>query len=453
MALTDNIIAYYKLEDLTDATGNGNTLTAVNSPSVVTGKIWNCYDFVKSSNQCLYTTSLFSWNWAYTYSFWVAPVKITTNDTIENFTKPLWDHSTIWWSLIFTYWKAWWSSQQEALTISVYSWEAYTTVNRTTDQWYHICYVHTDATTNTLYINGVLQTINNSSTLNNRTVTTWDFTISNSVRAWTYQPTDAKIDEVWLRSRALSSTEVALLYDTNRWNQYPFHPLTLTFWEFLGSGAATTKGLYHLNWNSIDSSWNGNNWVDTNVSYSLANGKFWQGAWFNGSSSTMKITANNIIWASYTINAIIKPTTTAWVTSVVTSITDKSWSLWFIDLNFQVLLISGKLEFRWTKASPNTDYTVTSVANISTTEWTFATLVYNDSDKTGKIYLNWKLDNSASRPNWVNALNLPVFVWVYNLFLWYYYSWLIDEVIIENVARSPEKVKRYYSFAKGRFAA
>lgn len=49
--------------------------------------------------------------------------------------------------------------------------------------------------------------------------------------------------------------------------------------------------LYHLNGNSNDASGNGRNGTDANISYSLANGKFGQGAGFNGSSS--KITIGN----------------------------------------------------------------------------------------------------------------------------------------------------------------
>lgn len=49
-------------------------------------------------------------------------------------------------------------------------------------------------------------------------------------------------------------------------------------------------GLWHLNGNSNDSSGNAYNGVDTNITYSLANGKFGQGAGFNGTSS--KIVAN-----------------------------------------------------------------------------------------------------------------------------------------------------------------
>ena len=55
--------------------------------------------------------------------------------------------------------------------------------------------------------------------------------------------------------------------------------------EYNGAGSGTTKLLAHLNGNSNDSSGNANNGSDTNITYSLANGKLGQGAGFNGSSS------------------------------------------------------------------------------------------------------------------------------------------------------------------------
>lgn len=49
------------------------------------------------------------------------------------------------------------------------------------------------------------------------------------------------------------------------------------------------KGLWYFNGNSNDETANGNNGSDTNITYSRANGKFEQGAGFNGSSSKIEI--------------------------------------------------------------------------------------------------------------------------------------------------------------------
>jgi hypothetical protein len=52
-AITDNLVASYKLSDTADASGNGHTLTNVNSTTFVSGKIGNAAHFVSASNQRL----------------------------------------------------------------------------------------------------------------------------------------------------------------------------------------------------------------------------------------------------------------------------------------------------------------------------------------------------------------------------------------------------------------
>ena len=58
MALTDNLIAAYKLDDETDGSGNGNNLTNQNSVSFASGKVGNCASFGSSNtNKKLYKTA------------------------------------------------------------------------------------------------------------------------------------------------------------------------------------------------------------------------------------------------------------------------------------------------------------------------------------------------------------------------------------------------------------
>jgi len=56
---------------------------------------------------------------------------------------------------------------------------------------------------------------------------------------------------------------------------------------------------YHLNGNSNDFSGNGNNGTDTSITYSLANGKFNQGAGFNGSSSKILFNIQSVKTVSF----------------------------------------------------------------------------------------------------------------------------------------------------------
>lgn len=73
----------------------------------------------------------------------------------------------------------------------------------------------------------------------------------------------------------------------------------------------TTAGLWHLNGNSTDSSGNGNNGTDTAITYSLANGKFGQGALFTpASNSSINLGASNTLnlTGDFSINLWAKPT-------------------------------------------------------------------------------------------------------------------------------------------------
>jgi hypothetical protein len=57
MALFDNCVASWKLDDLTDATGRGNTLTNNNTVTFNTGKLGNAAYFDGASSQYLSRTS------------------------------------------------------------------------------------------------------------------------------------------------------------------------------------------------------------------------------------------------------------------------------------------------------------------------------------------------------------------------------------------------------------
>lgn len=78
--------------------------------------------------------------------------------------------------------------------------------------------------------------------------------------------------------------------------------------QYLGAGSATTKLLLHLNGNSTDSSGNGNNGSDSNITYSQVNGKFGQGAGFNGVSSRINFpkNSNTYLYNNWTIIAWVK---------------------------------------------------------------------------------------------------------------------------------------------------
>jgi hypothetical protein len=69
MALTDNLLAFYKLDDLTDSSGNGNTLTNNGDVSFSSGKIGNAAVF-DGTNE-LTTTNPIGQGAEYSLTAWV----------------------------------------------------------------------------------------------------------------------------------------------------------------------------------------------------------------------------------------------------------------------------------------------------------------------------------------------------------------------------------------------
>lgn len=214
----------------------------------------------------------------------------------------------------------------------------------------------------------------------------------------------------------------------------------MSLWEYLWAGSSTTKLLLHLNWNSTDASGNGNNWTDANITYSLANGKFWQGASFNWISSQIVIphhTSLNIV-DDITISVWINK----WTNIAYSSFVEKAYNtsyffgIWDNDNNLAFF-------YGWTQVM------VTGV--LSNSVWYNCVVSYNRSTQTLSFYVNWILvSNTTSRNPTVPWNTTNVKIWNQTT-VDRFYNWNIDEVIIENVARSPEKIKRYYSMAKGRY--
>jgi len=127
---------------------------------------------------------------------------------------------------------------------------------------------------------------------------------------------NAVIDEVFILNTALSADQIKELYEGRfigelRPNQY-----------------GTTAGLWHLNGNSTDSSGNNNHGTDTAITYSQANGKFGQGAGFNGSSS--KVSLGNVAslkpTTAVTVSCWINPTTYANYQAIVVADGASSWT-------------------------------------------------------------------------------------------------------------------------------
>jgi Concanavalin A-like lectin/glucanases superfamily len=82
MALADNLVAYYSLEDLTDATGGGRSLTNNSAVTFTAGKISNAATAAAVNANYLYRNDAYGLTntAAYSISFWL---KVNTDPTAD----------------------------------------------------------------------------------------------------------------------------------------------------------------------------------------------------------------------------------------------------------------------------------------------------------------------------------------------------------------------------------
>jgi len=225
-----------------------------------------------------------------------------------------------------------------------------------------------------------------------------------------------------------------------------------TLGEYLGSGSGVTKLLLHLNGNSTDTSGNSNSGTDTAITYSQANGRFGQGAGFNNTPSSY-IAFGNVLQFDYntafTISAWLQNNQTANCNIISKqensgnyygyglSVNSVGTKLQFFlyrdtsslivdfpdDYNDKVYQIGVTYDGSNTQAGiklyvDGVEVTKTSVSNLPLSGSLASTAAFQISGRGGAANL-WK--------------------------------GTIDEVVIENVAWSAEKFKKYYTYAKGRF--
>ena len=220
--------------------------------------------------------------------------------------------------------------------------------------------------------------------------------------------------------------------------------------EYTGAGSGVTKGLYHLSGNSNDSSGNSTNGTDTAITYSLANGRFGQGASGNGTTSEIELTNLASVFSgnnNYTISLRFYPPTGMSTYSECFSATvSQGWTAG-----------SGELAVRF--ETPKYYFVLALYSGggfkyeipIQYDKWNCITITADG--QTRKIYLNGSLVSSNSFNNTYNFAYFNLMNTASNTIG---YRGLesgqkLDEVIAENVVWSPEKVKKYFTFSKGRF--
>lgn len=222
----------------------------------------------------------------------------------------------------------------------------------------------------------------------------------------------------------------------------------MALWEYLWAWPNTTKLLLHLNWDANDSTGNGNNWTRWWTT-AYANGKLGsQCASFNGSSY---ITIwNNAMFASTTLSMFL------WVKfNSVSSLQYiwlcESWGYELVYIRISNVAGAYRLNFitwtwSWFSDWWNDSWWI-PITNFTT--WVWYHIWFTQSWTTIRQYVNW-----AEFSNYTSSGNFKTLTWTYKWWLSANvnrYNWLIDEVIIENKAWTPEQIKKYYTYAKWRF--
>lgn len=222
MALTDNLVSYWKLDEtsgttVTDALSAHNWTASRTNILNNTGKISNWWVFVKASSDRITFGDVYKLT-AYTdmsFSFWYkSSASWTDDDIISNYWQTVWG----WWTIDqradnkihFTTWNGSWSNSWEALSN--------TTVND--GNWHHIVCIKT-WTSWIVYLDGIAGT---SGTIASIAPTDGMFAIGWESRVYWYN--DCSVDEVGVWSRALSAWEVTSLYNGWAWLAYPFGFIT-----------------------------------------------------------------------------------------------------------------------------------------------------------------------------------------------------------------------------------
>lgn len=222
--------------------------------------------------------------------------------------------------------------------------------------------------------------------------------------------------------------------------------------EYIGAGSGITKLLLHLSGNSNDASGNSNNGTDTDVTYSVANGRYNQGASFNGSSSGISIAdAASIqfstvftiaVWVNFSALPSLN-TDDQFVAKWRTSDPERSY-------RFGVQNSAGSYFLRTGVSSAGSSTVEGSVAWTPSTN-TWYRLVETWDAGAFVFYVNGALLGSGTTTGVTSLFDNTDPLYIGRSGDLGYFNGKIDEVILENVAWTASQVRKDYTNSKGRF--
>jgi len=220
-----------------------------------------------------------------------------------------------------------------------------------------------------------------------------------------------------------------------------------TLGEYNGAGSGTTKLLLHLNGNSTDTSGNSNNGTDTSVTYSQANGKFGQGAGFNGTSSHINTSSVVLtVTDNWTLSAWINPATLPQASIAVQNGTDNGGASGNNGYGFGIADGSGASGSKLQGLLSGVAWVDSGYTFPSTSTWYHIVMVRTSG--TINFYVNGTVTSGSNNtapatPTTLSQVGSQVGIRFFN--------GAVDEVIMENVAWTPQQVQKYYTYTKGRF--
>jgi len=235
----------------------------------------------------------------------------------------------------------------------------------------------------------------------------------------------------------------------------------MALWQYLWAGSWITKWLYHLDGDAIDASGNGNNWTANNVTWVW--GEIWSGAGsFNGTTSKIEITDHSSLKPTWniTISGIIQVSPSASRREIFQSYS-QSWTVaWF-----QVMITQSSWEW-WNENKirfvvwSNTWFSINTQYQQAFSLWIIADWI----EHRFKCIYNWSTIQVFVDGKWWNTANYSAWIWYKStnyIRIWCsnrdatsdeFFSWIIDEVFLENRNWLQSEIIKDYTFSKWRFA-
>ena len=206
-----------------------------------------------------------------------------------------------------------------------------------------------------------------------------------------------------------------------------------------------TKGYYNFNDDSLDTSGNNMNGTDTSMTYST--GKYNLCASFNGSNGRIQLPDAAGINTTFTFNAFIKLNGTN-NNTIYSKGSDASngWGC-MVELSTTALVVAVV-----TTTPTTAQQTLSQTISLNTGEYYMLTVVFDNSARTLKGYINGNLIKSISTGANLRGTN-NVFLGVNKAGASFsnYFNGQMDELVIENRVWTDDEIRKFYTYSRGNF--